>query len=91
MILRLPTENENGGILHIVVVTPFPLTGKGRDRGAREPAQNHHPYLCPSPFRGRIRTLSPPLLNKSATDAARPQFSKEFLCLQVQSPPEENS
>jgi hypothetical protein len=41
----------------IVVGTPFPLMGKGRDRGAREPIRTITPTFVPS--RGRIRTLSP--------------------------------
>jgi hypothetical protein len=36
MSLRSPTENENGGVSLHLAWTPFPLMGKGRDRGARE-------------------------------------------------------
>jgi len=37
MILRSPTENENGVISLHRIGTPFPMMGKGRDKGAPEP------------------------------------------------------
>jgi len=37
MSLRSPAEMKNGAYRRIVVKTPFPLMGKGRDRGASEP------------------------------------------------------
>ena len=35
--LRSPTEDENEDLSLHRIWTPFPLTGKGRDRGALEP------------------------------------------------------
>jgi hypothetical protein len=62
MILRSPTKNENGDI-------PFPLMGKGRDRGAREPIKTITPtFVLPRQGEG---------LEKSANDAVQTQFSKE--------------
>ena len=58
MILRSPTENEMAAYRRIVVETPFPLMGKA-GKGVLGNRTEHHPYLYPSPSRGRIRTLSP--------------------------------
>jgi len=55
MILRSPSENEKGDVAASCFRSPFRLTGKGRDRAARD--RNHHPYLRPSPSRGRKLTL----------------------------------
>ncbi len=59
MRLRSLTENGNGGISLRRGGYSFPLDGESAWIGVlRETDQNHHPYLCPSPSRGRISTLS---------------------------------
>ncbi len=47
---RTPTENENGG--NSSSFNSFPLDGERSGKGAFE--ANDHPFLCPSPSRGRI-------------------------------------
>jgi hypothetical protein len=59
MILRSSTEDENGGISLHRIWTPFPLMGKGRDRGAPEPIKTITPTFV-LPRRGEgIRALPP--------------------------------
>jgi hypothetical protein len=58
MSLRSPRENENGGVSRILLGPPFPLMGKGRDRGAGTGTdQTSHPYFGPSPSREGIVVL----------------------------------
>jgi hypothetical protein len=58
----------------ILLGPPFPLTGKGRDRGAKESTKSYHPYLYPSPSRGRNWGTFP-IVGQLAQ--RQPQFSKE--------------
>ena len=78
MILRSPTEDENGGISLHRIWTPFPLMGKGRDRGAPEPIKPITPTFV-LPRRGEgIRAL-PQVGFFISQSLAQPQtqFSKE--------------
>jgi hypothetical protein len=77
MILR-PTENENGGVYRrIVVKTPFPLMGKGRDRGAREPNRNHPTFV---PVKGKDSdAVAGRFLHNLATSAALPNFRRSHV------------
>jgi hypothetical protein len=53
----------------ILLGPPFPSMGKGQDRGAKEPIKSNHPYLYPSPSRGRSWRAGG-LLYKSAINPA---------------------
>ena len=59
MILRSSTEDEMESYRCIVLGPPFPLMGKGRDRGAREAINPITPtFVLPRQGEG-IRALSP--------------------------------
>ena len=65
MSLHAPTINENGsGSLHRAW-PPFPLTGKGRDRGARVPIQRITPtFILPRRGEGMNALYRPPHKNR---------------------------
>ena len=76
MILRTPTEDENGRLSLHPTWTPFPLMGKGRDRGAREPIRSITPtFVLPRQGEG-IRALLPGGFFMSRP-FSQPHFSKE--------------
>ena len=79
MILRSPTEDEDGGISLHRIWTPFPLMGKGRDRGAPEPIKPITPTFV-LPRRGEGQRALPPVGFFISRPLAQPQtqFSKEI-------------
>ena len=76
--LTLAHREKNGGISLYLISTPFPLTGKGRDRGAQEPIKPITPTFV-LPHRGEgIRALQPVSFFMSWLLAApKTQFSKK--------------